>query len=85
MKSYKKGQRYKVRNTLFSLHTFLKSLAVFLLISGIHTGLILGINELKLSEVTQIVIIILYWVLLSLGITMLTHYLMRKTYEEQMK
>ena len=85
MKSYKKGQRYKVRNTLFSLHTFLKSLAVFLLISGIHTGLILGINELKLSEVTQIVIIILYWVLLSLGITMLTHYLMRKTYEEPMK
>lgn len=85
MKSYKKEKTYKVRNTLFSFSTFFKSLGVFLLISGIHTALILGVNELNLNKVAQIVIIILYWVLLSVGITILTHYLMKKTYEEPMQ
>lgn len=44
-------------------------MGVLLLMSGIHIGLIVATNTLKLNEVIQTIIPILYWGMVAVGLT----------------
>lgn len=85
MKQEVTRQGYKVRGTHFPVSMFFQILVVLLLMSGVHMGLIVGINTLKLSDVAQTVVIIFYWVLISVFVTLWIILQIRKIYEVPMK
>ena len=69
----------------FPTSIFAMYLVVLLLMSGIHTGIIVLMNKLQWNEWVQAVIPILYWSLIAVGITVITRWRMQKTYDEPMK
>lgn len=69
----------------FPTSIFAMYLVVLLLMSGIHTGIIVLMNKLHWNEWVQAVIPILYWSLIAVGITVITRWRMLKTYDEPMK
>lgn len=75
----------KVRVSRFPLSLLGIYLISFLLLSGLHTGIIVLMGELKLNLVAQSVIPILYWLSASVGLTVFTRHKMRQVYEEPMK
>lgn len=72
----------KVRNNRFPTSLFFVYLGVLLLMSGIHTGIIVGMNELGWSDLLQTVVPILYWSAVAVGLTLFTRRKIQKTYEE---
>lgn len=85
MKREVTGQGYKVRSTHFPISVFLITFVILLLMSGVHIGLIVGVNELGISNVAQTVTIILYWVVVSVFVTIWLSMQIRKVYEIPMK
>lgn len=85
MKQEVTRQGYKVRSTHFPVSMFFATLFILLLMSGVHVGLIIGINELEMSGVAQTVAIIFYWVTVSVFVTLWLSMQMRKAYEIPMK
>lgn len=79
------NQEKKVRGSRFPMRVFCIIFGVLLLMSGVHVGLILGINAWNINEWVQTVIVIGYWVLVSLGFTFWIRMQMKKTYEEPVK
>jgi len=75
---------YNIRESRFPPSLFLVYLSVLLIMSGIHTGLLIGANTLGWSEVAQTVIPILYWSAVAVGLTLFTRKQMRRVYEEPM-
>lgn len=73
-----------VRESRFPVSLFFVYLGVLLIMSGIHTGLIIGANTLGWSELTQILLPITYWSLVAVGLTIFTRMKIRKVYEEPM-
>ncbi len=80
MKQVKSGNN--IKNDRFPPTVFASLFGGLLLMSGVHVGIIVGMNKLQLNEVIQTIIPIIYWGLVSLGLTLLTRYQIRKTYEE---
>jgi len=78
-------QGYKVRSTHLPVSMFFAILLVLLLMSGVHVGLIVGVNTLELGNVEQTLSIIVYWVLISVFVTLWLGRQMRKLYEEPLK
>ncbi len=74
----------KVKNELFPPSLFIVFFVVLLLMSGIHTGLIVGMNELGWNDVMQSAVPLLYWGLVAAGLTVFTRREIRKAYEEPM-
>lgn len=72
----------KVRNNRFPTSLFFVYLGVLLLMSGIHTGIIVGMNELGWNDLLQTVVPILYWSAAAVGLTLFTRRKIQKTYEE---
>lgn len=72
----------KVRNNRFPTSLFFVYLGVLLLMSGIHTGIIVGMNELGWSDLLQTAVPILYWSAVAVGLTLFTRRKIQKTYEE---
>lgn len=79
------GQGYKVRGTHFPVSMFFIILSVLLLMSGVHVGLIIGVNTLKLSNVAQTMAIIFYWIVIAVFVTLWISLQMRKIYEVPMR
>lgn len=79
------GQGYKVRGTHFPVSMFFIILSVLLLMSGVHVGLIIGVNTLKLSDVAQTMAIIFYWIVIAVFVTLWISLQMRKIYEIPMR
>lgn len=73
-----------VRESRFPSSLFFVYLIVLLLMSGIHTGLIVGMNALNWSDLTQIIIPILYWSAVAVGLTLFTRKQIKRVYEEPM-
>ena len=73
-----------IRESRFPPSLFFVYLVVLLLMSGIHTGLLVGIGSLGWNKVLQTVVPILYWSSVAVGLTLFTRRQMRKTYEEPM-
>ena len=72
------------RQSLFPPVLFFIYLAVLLLMSGIHTGLVVGMNELGWNDLIKTALPILYWTLTAVALTLFTRQQVRKTYEEPM-
>ena len=63
---------------------FFVYLLVLLLMSGIHTGLIVGRNALNWSDLTKTVIPLMYWSAVAVGLTLFTRKQIKRVYEEPM-
>ena len=71
-----------VKDNRFPPSLFFVYFAVLLLMSGIHTGLLVGVNSLGLNDYIQTIIPMLYWALVAAGLTFFTRKQIKKTYEE---
>lgn len=72
------------QKSIFPPSLFFVYLAVLLLMSGIHTGLIVGMNSLHWNDWVQTAVPMLYWGAVAVGLTLFTRRQIRKTYEEPM-
>ena len=72
------------QKSIFPPSLFFVYLGVLALMSGIHTGLLVGMDELGLPDWIQVYIPILYWTAVAVGLTLFTRRKIRKTYEEPM-
>ena len=80
----KQGLGPKVRDNRFPRSLFFVYFGVLLLMSGIHTGLVVGMNALGWSDVLQVIVPLAYWSAVALGLTLFTRKQIQKTYEEPM-
>ena len=72
------------QKSIFPPSLFFVYLGVLLLMSGIHTGLLVGMDELGWPSWVQVYIPLLYWGAVAVGLTLFTRRQIRKTYEEPM-
>ena len=72
----------KVRTSRFPVSLVLAYFGIFLLMSGLHMGLLVLMQELNLSEIVQSIVPMLYWLIVAVGLTLFTRYKIKKTYEE---
>ena len=72
-------KRVKERRFAFSLFAIYSS--ILLLMSGIHTGLIVLMNDLQWNTFAQSIVPILYWGIAAVGITVYTRKRVKNTYE----
>lgn len=72
------------RHSRFPVSLFFVYLIVMLLVAGIHTGIIVGMNRLGWGGITQSVVPILYWGGAAAALTLFTRCKIRQTYEEPM-
>ncbi|MDE7156895.1 MAG: HAMP domain-containing histidine kinase [Lachnospiraceae bacterium] len=72
-------ERIKERRFAFSL--FAIYWGILLLMSGIHTGLIVLMDDLQCNAFIQSVVPIIYWSMAAVGITVYTRKRVRDTYE----
>ena len=75
----------KVRSSRFRFSLVGLYLIAFLLLSGLHTGLIVLMTEWKVSETVSSIVPVIYWLVASIALTFFTRYKMRQLYERPMK
>ena len=73
-----------VKENRFPPSLFATYLVVLLLMSGIHTGLVVLMNRMECNAVTQSIIPIFYWGMVAVILTLFTRRKIRTTYEEPM-
>lgn len=76
----KKGSK----ESRFPSSIFVIFLLVLLLMSGMHTGLIVLMDSLGWHDVIQIIVPILYWTIVAVSLTLFTRWKIRKTYDAPM-
>ncbi len=74
----------KIRNSRFPTSLFFVYLGVLLLMSGIHTGLVVGMNTLGWDDLLQTLVPILYWSAVAIGLTLFTRRQIQRIYESPM-
>ncbi len=74
----------KVRNDRFPTSVFFVYFGVLLLMSGVHVGLIVGMNDLGWNEYVQVFIPLLYWAAVASALTLFTRKQIQRVYEEPM-
>ena len=70
-----------VRESRFPKSIFFGYYVALLLLSGVHIGLLLGMQTANFNEIVEIVVILSYWALVAGGLTLYTRQQVRKTYE----
>ena len=80
----KQSEERTVRDNRFPPSLFFVFFGVLLLMSGIHTGLVVGMNELGWSDLTQVFIPLVYWSAVAVGLTLFTRRQVQRVYEEPM-
>lgn len=79
------GSNYgAVKESRFPLSLFAIYLVVLLLMSGIHTGLIVFMNRVEWNNVVQTIGPMIYWGLVAVALTLFTRRQIRTAYEEPM-
>ena len=81
----KKNREREIKQNFFVFSLFIVFFIVLLLMSGIHTGLIVLSNALAWNSFIQVIVPMIYWALIALGLTIYTGWRVRKTYEEPMR
>ena len=71
-----------VRVSRLPLALFGVILGGLMLASGVHEGLILLVYRLSLNDIILVHAVLVYWVLVSLGMTLLIRHLMKNTFEK---
>lgn len=64
---------------------FFVSFGVLLLMSGVHVGLVVGMNALGWPEIVQVILPILYWAAAAAGLAFFIRRITQKTYEIPMQ
>lgn len=82
MKKVDRNQRKSIKKSLFPPSVFAIYLGILLLMSGIHTGLIVLMNKVQWNELVQTIVPMLYWGMVAVGLTLFTRKKMKDTYEE---
>lgn len=78
-----KGKPYgQIKKTLFPPSLFGIYLGTLLIMSGLHTGLIILANEMGWNVILQTIIPVIYWSLVAIGLTLFTRKKIREVYEE---
>lgn len=72
----------KIKENLFPPSLFAIYLGVLLLMSGIHTGLIVFMNKVQWNNLVQTIVPMVYWGVVAVGLTLFTRKKMKNTYEE---
>ena len=73
-----------IKKSRFPLSLFAIYLGVLLLMAGIHTGVIVMVNEAQWNTWIQTLIPMIYWTLVAIGLTLFTRKKIEVTYEEPM-
>lgn len=84
MKKRKDKYSEQVKESRFPPSLFAIYLGVLLLMSGIHTGLIVFMNTVEWNDAVQSVVPIVYWGMVAVTLTLFTRRKIRSTYEEPM-
>ena len=84
MKKMNHNKYGKVNDSRFSPSFFVVYFGTLLLMSGIHTGLLVFMNRAGWNEIIQSIIPILYWGMIAVGLTLFARREIRRTYEEPM-
>ncbi len=79
------GRTGKVRKTRFPISLFFIFFGILLLMSGVHMGIIVLMNEREWHSTVQVVLPLLYWMAVALGMTLYTKWRVKKTYEAPMQ
>lgn len=80
-----KSKEINQKESLFPTSLFLVYLLVVLLMSGVHTGILVGMDALGWNKIVQTVVPILYWSAVAVGLTLYTRYKVQQTYEVPMQ
>ena len=75
----------RIKKSRFPISLVFIYLGLFLLVSGIHMGLLTLMNVLELNKVMQSALPIIYWLAVAVGLTVFTRYKMKQTYEDPMQ
>lgn len=81
----KEKQKSRIYESRFPSSIFFVYLGVLLVMSGVHTGLLVGANMLGLGKVEQVIIPLLYWAVVAVGLTLFTRRQISRVYEEPMQ
>ena len=73
------------KKTRFPASLFVALLLILLLMSGLHTGIIVFIERYVPSKGVQVAIPVVYWSIVAVGVTLYTRRRMIQTYDEPMK
>lgn len=73
-----------INDSRFPPFLFAVYLGTLLLMSGIHTGLIVFMDRVGCNEAIQSIVPILYWGMIAVGLTLYARREMRRTYEKPM-
>lgn len=76
------GEKRKIKQTRFPLYIFWIILGSLFVISGVHSALYLVLQTLAWPEIIQTHIVLLYWIIVAVLLTMMIRWQMKKTYEE---
>ncbi len=74
-----------VKMSRFPPSLFAIYLVVLLLMSGVHTGLIVFMNSMEWNKVIQCIIPMIYWAIVAMALTLFARRQVRTTYEEPMQ
>ena len=75
----------QVRSTYVPGHIYLMTLSMLLGVGGLHAGLIIGLARWNVGDMWTVHIVIAYWLLVSLGLTLLTRWQVTRYYEGPVK
>lgn len=76
---------FKIKQTRFPVSLFFTLFIVLLLMSGVHVGFIVLMNDLQWNEWVQTAIPLIYWALVAYGLTSYTKWRIKKSYDEPMQ
>ena len=76
-----KKAKLKTGVSRFPLSLLAIYFSIFLLIAGIHTGIIVLMGVLGLNNIVQSIIPMIYWLIVSVGLTIFTRYKMKQVFE----
>lgn len=81
MKSLDKSEPKLIKESLFPPSLFAIYMGTLLLMAGIHTGLIVFVNDVGWNGVVQTIIPMVYWAIVAVGLTLFTRKKMKDTYD----
>ena len=81
----RKDDNYElVKESRFPLSLFAIYLVVLLLMSGVHTGLVVFMNRIGCNIIIQSIVPMIYWGMVAMALTLFARRKVRTTYEEPM-
>ena len=82
MKNNEINKQREIKESRFPASLFAIYLGVLFLMSGVHTGLIVFMNEVGWNEFLQSAVPMVYWGMVAVGLTLFTRTQIKRTYEE---